>query len=138
MIKSSLSWRMNQKGVCGFACPMAGYNNQPEAAGKPQQQMTSGEEEGHQASAYHQQQELQFCDSVAHTWGCLYAMCADSISATCDSSSQFCAFGAPADSGTLNASLALCCTKANELFGDSINTSASDSRDFMDFVGSSV
>lgn len=46
--------------------------------------------------------------------------------------------GAPADSGTLDASLALCCTKANELFGDSINTSASDSRDFMDFVGSSI
>ncbi|XP_035409240.1 epithelial-stromal interaction protein 1 [Cygnus atratus] len=34
-----------------------GYNNQPEVAGKPQQLMTSGEEQRYQASAYHQQQE---------------------------------------------------------------------------------
>lgn len=42
---------------------------------------------------WHLRSSNRFCDSVAHTWGCLYAMCADSISATCDSSSQFCALG---------------------------------------------
>ncbi|KAM9204298.1 epithelial-stromal interaction protein 1 [Mergus octosetaceus] len=44
-----------------------GYNNQPEAAGKPQQLMTSGEEEGHQASAYHQQQEQHVSSYVLIT-----------------------------------------------------------------------
>lgn len=44
-----------------------GYNNQPEAAGKPQQLMTSGEEQRHQASAYHQQQEQHVSSYVLIT-----------------------------------------------------------------------